>query len=107
MKNATVIRFDPGFRLKRHQRSQAPLDPIRDYLANVSINGPLPPELEDLIDQGLEDGFVVKIGGHVFRSLSGIVIDTIYSRIMPEHEWLVAVRHYEYSEDDGADMEST
>jgi hypothetical protein len=107
MKNATVIRFDPGFRLKRHQRNHAPLDPIRDYLGiNTNITGRLPPELEDLIDQGLEDGSVVKIEGGVFRSLSGIVIDAIHSRIMPEHEWLAAARYYEQSEDDGADMEA-
>jgi hypothetical protein len=105
MKNDTVIRFDPGLRLKRHQRSHAPLDPIADYLANVSINGPWPPELDDLIDQGREDGSVVELESGVYRTVSGVVIDVLHSKIMPEHVWAAAARHYEYSEDDGADME--
>jgi hypothetical protein len=83
MKNDTVIRFDPGLRLKRHQRSHAPLDPIAEYLANVSISGPWPPELDDLIDQGREDGSVVEIERGVFRTVSGIVIDVSISRSCP------------------------
>jgi hypothetical protein len=106
MKDNTVIRFDPGFRLKRHQRSHAPFDPIADYLANVSINGPWPPELDDLIDQGREDGSVVELECGVFRTVSGLVIDILHSKIMPEHVWAAAVRCYEQSEYYGVDIEA-
>jgi hypothetical protein len=86
--------------MKGGQRSHAPLDPIADYLANVSINGPWPSELEDLIDQGRKDGSVVELEHGVFRTIGGIVIDAIRFRIMPEHVWAAVARHYEYSEDE-------